>query len=83
MGQYAETEVKTAIGRADVVLKLSDTIYIFEFKFDGSAEEALNQIESRQYAIPYSKDGRKVIMAGVNFDSRTRTIGDWKIKTLF
>lgn len=42
-------------------------------------EEALAQIDSKQYAIPYQADGRKVYKIGVNFDSATRTIGGWKI----
>lgn len=79
MGQYVDVEVKSAIGRADVVVKLQDAIYVFEFKVDGSAEEALAQINSKGYAIPYQADHRKVIKVGVNFDSATRTIGDWKI----
>ncbi|MBQ8673907.1 MAG: ATP-binding protein [Bacteroides sp.] len=79
MGQYVESEVKNAIGRADVVVKLQDAIYVFEFKFDGTPEEALAQIDSKQYVIPYHADGRKVYKIGVNFDSATRTIGGWKI----
>ena len=80
MGQYVETEVKNAVGRADAVVKLPDAIYVFEFKFDGSADEALAQIESKQYAIPYELDGRKIVKIGVNFDSATRSIGEWKIR---
>ena len=79
MGQYVDTEVKSAIGRADVMVKLQDAIYIFEFKVDGSPEEALAQINSKGYAIPYQADHRKVIKVGINFDSATRTIGGWKI----
>ena len=79
MGQYVDVEVKSAIGRADVVLKLSDAIYVFEFKFDGTPEEALAQIESKNYAIPYQSDGRRIVKVGVNFDSATRSIGEWKI----
>ena len=81
MGQYVDTEVKSAVGRADVVMKLADAIYVFEFKYDGTPEEALAQIESKQYAIPYRSDGRPIYKIGVNFDSATRTIGDWKIKS--
>ena len=81
MGQYVDVEVKSAIGRADVVLKLSDAIYVFEFKFDGTPDEALAQIESKNYAIPYQADGRQIMKIGVNFDSATRTIGEWKIVT--
>ena len=79
MGQYVDVEVKSAIGRADVVLKLADAIYVFEFKYDSTPEEALAQIDSKQYAIPYQSDGRRIVKIGVNFDSATRTIGDWKI----
>ena len=79
MGQYVDVEVKSAIGRADVVLKLANAIYVFEFKYDSTPEEALAQIDSKQYTIPYQSDGRRVVKIGVNFDSATRTIGDWKI----
>ena len=79
MGQYVDVEVKNAIGRADVVLKLTDAVYVFEFKFDGTPDEALAQIESKQYAIPYQADNRRIVKVGVNFDSATRTIGEWKV----
>ncbi|MEG1728488.1 MAG: PD-(D/E)XK nuclease domain-containing protein, partial [Bacteroidaceae bacterium] len=80
MGQYIETEVKSAIGRADVVMKTATTIYVFEFKLDGTAEEALAQIESKGYAIPYAPDTRPVVKIGINFDTTTRTLGAWKIQ---
>ena len=80
MGQYIDVEVDTAIGRADAVVKLQDTIYVFEFKVDGTPEEALTQINSKKYAIPYQADHRKIVKVGVNFDSATRTIGEWKIE---
>ncbi len=79
MGQYVESEVKSSVGRADVVVQLQDVVYVFEFKYDGTPEEALAQIDSKQYAIPYRADGRRVVKIGVNFDSATRTIGGWKI----
>ena len=80
MGQYVDAEVKSAVGRADVVIKMQEAIYVFEFKVDGTPEEALAQINSKQYAIPYQADHRKVIKVGVNFDSSTRTIGEWVIE---
>lgn len=79
MGQYIDTEVKSAIGRTDAVVKMTDTIYVFEFKVDGTPEEALAQIDSKQYAIPYTADHRKVVKVGINFDSTTRTLGEWEI----
>lgn len=80
MGQYVETEVKSAIGRSDVVVELPDAIYVFEFKMDGTAEEALAQINSKGYAIPYQIDHRRVVKIGVNFDSTTRTVGEWIVE---
>ena len=80
MGQYIDVEVDTAIGRADAVVKLQDAIYVFEFKVDSTPEEALAQINSKGYAIPYQADHRKIVKVGVNFDSATRTIGEWKIE---
>lgn len=80
MGQYVDAEVKSATGRADVVVRLEDAIYIFEFKIDGTAEEALAQINSKGYAIPYQADCRKVVKIGVNFSSETRTVGNWIIE---
>ena len=80
MGQYIDVEVDTAIGRADAVVKMQDAIYVFEFKVDGTPEEALAQINSKGYAIPYQTGSLKIIKIGVNFDSATKTIGDWKIE---
>ena len=79
MGQYVDAEVKSALGRADVVVCLTNAVYVFEFKYDGTPDEALAQIDSKQYALPFKADGRKVFKIGVNFDSSTRTIGDWMI----
>lgn len=78
MGQYIDVEVDTAIDRADAVVKMQDAIYVFEFKVDGTPEEALAQINSKNYALPYQAETLKIIKVGVNFDSATRTIGEWK-----
>ena len=79
------TEERSAAGRADAVVETKDTVYVFEFKMDGSVEEALSQIDSKGYLIPYSatRDGngteKKLYKIGANFDSSTRTLGGWKI----
>ena len=57
LGYYTQAEVKSAIGRADAVCRTKDRIYVFEFKVDGSAEEALRQIDEKGYLIPYRFDG--------------------------
>lgn len=77
MGQFTETEIRSAKGRADAVVKTADYIYVFEFKLDGSADEALAQINDRGYLIPYTADDRKLVKIGVNFDPKERNIGEW------
>ena len=72
------TEKTQAMGRVDCIIELKDCVYIFEFKLDGSADEALRQIEEKNYAKPYLADKRKVVCIGVNFSSRTRTVEEWK-----
>ncbi len=79
MGQYVKTEVHSAKGRADCIVETDSYIYIFEFKRDGSAEEALAQIAAQGYALPYAADERKLFKIGVNFDSEKRTITEWRV----
>ena len=76
---YIKTEVKSAVGRADAVMYMPDTVYVFELKVDKSADEALRQIDERGYMIPYQSSGRHLVKIGISFDSKTRTISDWKI----
>ena len=77
---YIHTEVKSAIGRADAVMYMPDTIYVFELKVDKSADEALAQIDEKGYMLPYHSDGKRLVKVGISFDSKQRTLVDWKIK---
>jgi hypothetical protein len=77
LGQYAKAEVHGAMGRADAVVETSDVVYVFEFKLNGTAEEALKQIESKDYALPYEAGNRKVVKIGAEFDKETRNIERW------
>ena len=74
LGRLIETEVRSARGRADAVIKTKDIVYVFEFKLNGSAEEALRQIDEKGYLIPYSLDGRRLVKVGVNFSKETRNV---------
>lgn len=80
MGKYARTEVHSAKGRADCILEADDYVYVFEFKRDVSAAEALKQIEEQGYAAPYSADKRKLFKIGVNFSSTERNITEWEVQ---
>ena len=74
------TEDRQSYGRVDCTLEMKDYVYIFEFKMDGSADEALAQIEAKGYAQPFANDLRQIIRIGMNFSSETRTIAEWKIR---
>ena len=79
MGFYTQVELPTSDGRMDVVIQTSDYIYIIECKLDGSAEEALQQIEVKNYAAPFAMDKRTIIKLGINFSSKTRGVESWKV----
>ena len=77
-GIYAQLEVKTNRGRIDMVVITDNLVYLFEFKIDSSAEEALNQINDRKYFEKYLDPKKKLILIGVNFDTKERNISAWK-----
>ena len=79
MGQFVQTEVKSSKGRADAVVKTADNIYVFEFKMDdnATAEDALAQINSTDYAIPYTADHRKIVKIGVEFSQTEKGVKRW------
>jgi len=80
LNSFVRTQVKTINGRADMVVHMPDTIYVFELKINGTAQQALDQINSKGYAIPYQTDSRKVVKVGIRFSTETLAIEDWKIE---
>ena len=68
------------MGRVDLVLKTNDYIYVMEFKLEGTAQEALKQINEKQYALPFATDSRKLFKIGINFSNRLRNIEEWIIE---
>jgi len=80
MGQYIKAEVRSSKGRADAVVKTKDYIYVFEFKLNGTAEEAIRQIDEKGYLIPYKLDGRKLVKIGVEFSKEERNINRFIIE---
>ena len=80
MGEFVLCEVQNGKGRSDAVVWQKDAIYIFEFKMDGSAKEALEQIKSQNYPIAYKNDGRKIVKVGVNYSSEQKQLTEWVIE---
>lgn len=74
------TEKQSSHGRVDCIVETNDFVYIFEFKLDGTADEALRQIAAKGYATEYETDGRTVRRIGCSFSSETGTISDWKVE---
>ncbi|MEE0985067.1 MAG: PD-(D/E)XK nuclease domain-containing protein, partial [Bacteroidaceae bacterium] len=80
MGLYVQAEYRTSRGRIDLLVGTDKYIYIIELKLDGSAEEALAQINEKDYVLPFTSDGRKVIKIGANITSATRNIEHWVVE---
>ena len=80
------TEEASAAGRSDMVIETEKAVFVFEFKLDGTVDEALEQIDGKGYLIPYlgrtGADGKPKALykVGVNFDGTTRTLGGWKVR---
>ena len=80
MGFYVQAEYRTSRGRIDLLIGTDQYIYIIELKFDGSAEEALAQINNKDYALPFKTDDRQLIKIGANVSKDTRNIDEWVIE---
>ena len=73
------TQVKVARDRTDVVVFMPDATYVMELKMNDTAAKALEQIDSKDYAIPYQAEGKPVVKIGIAFSRETRTVSDWII----
>lgn len=78
LGFYTEVEYHTSEGRIDLLIKIN----MMEFKLEGTAEEALAQINKKHYVAPFQTDRRKVFKIGANFSNKTRNIQKWIIEAI-
>ena len=74
------TQVKVARGRTDVVVFMNDATYVMELKMRGTAQDALEQINSKDYAIPYQLSGKPVVKIGIAFSQETKTVSNWIVE---
>lgn len=79
LGFYVDVEYHTANGRIDVVMQTAQSIYVMELKVNKSAQEALQQIEEKGYALRFAGDGRQLFKIGINFSAQKKLIDDWQI----
>ena len=80
MGLYVQAEYRTSSGRIDLLIGTKEYIYIIELKFNGSARQAIEQIEQKDYSLPFETDGRRIIKIGANISHKTRNIEEWIIE---
>ena len=82
MGFYVQAEYRTSNGRIDLMIGTDKYVYIIELKFNGSAEEALAQIDTKNYSLPFAIDGRQVIKIGANVSGETRNLEEWLLSKI-
>ncbi len=83
VGMNVDVERRTSRGRMDMVLDGPKAIYIIEFKYGGTPKEALDQINEKEYALPYqnSLNPKSIVKVGVNISPKTRNIDSWLIES--
>ena len=79
LGRYVMTEQQAYKGHIDCKVETDNFVYLFEYKLDKTAEEALKQIDTKDYKLSFSADKRKLFKIGVSFDSKERKLADWKV----
>jgi len=77
-GLNCRSEVRIAAGRIDTLVETKEIVYFFEFKLNKTAEEALAQIDAKEYLLPWEGSGKRLFKVGVDFDHEKRNIGEWK-----
>jgi hypothetical protein len=77
LGLFVNSEVHSSQGRADAVVQTLTDVYIFEFKFNKTAQEAIDQIHKKNYAAKYQASGKIITGIGVNFNAENKQIDDW------
>ena len=77
-GTPADIELLTSSGRIDMVVEYRDRVYIMEFECNQSAERAIEQIKEKEYYRPFLGKGKEIILLGINFDTESRNIKEWK-----
>jgi hypothetical protein len=78
-GFNCRSEVRIASGRIDTLIETKRYVYCFEFKLNGTAEEALAQISTKEYLLPWEGSRKQLFKVGVNIDSEKRNISEWKV----
>ena len=80
LGMYVDVEVRTPRGRVDMVMRTHAILYVVELKLNKSADDAMQQIDLKNYPERFALCGLPIVKVGINFDSERKTLGEWKIE---
>lgn len=80
LGCKMNAESAHAHGRTDGVAETKDTIYIFEFKYNKSANAAIKYIYQQKYYEPHLFKNKDIFLVGVNFTEKAKGIAHFKVE---
>ena len=78
MQMSVEAEVTHHKGRLDLIAETEGYLYLMEFKLDESVEDAIAQIQNRQYILPYQNSPKTIYLVGINFSKEERNVESWE-----
>ena len=82
IGTDVRSEVHTPIGRMDTIVITADRIFLFEFKIEGTAKDAIQCIKDRNYADSLRHRNKPIVGVGVVFSAKTKGVAEWDKEAL-
>jgi hypothetical protein len=74
LGFRPQSEVASSRGKADLVLETADSVIVFEFKYDSSAQAALDQIMQKKYYEKYMYKNKRIVLVGININFKNKDV---------
>ncbi len=82
LGLHIDVEMSKHKGRIDAKIEVDDYLYIMEFKMDASAQKAMNQIATQQYADAFKNTSKQIVLVGISFDSKICNVKEYQVENL-
>ena len=80
LGLETNAEYATGAGYIDLLVKTPEYIYVIELKLNGTASDAMRQIDDKGYCEPFTSDRRRLYRIALGFSKQTQSIDGWQIK---
>ena len=71
-----------ANSRIDTTIILDEHIYLFEFKIDKTAQDAMDQIHKQKYYEKYLLENKPITLVGANFSSEKKMVEKWLVESI-